>query len=185
MAVRAPVKSKTKTQAAAKAKPAKAKSATKAKVAVKPKAVLLVKASVRPTAKPAAKAPARPAPKPLGPEMLKFREQLLAELSRLQAELDEIERRTSRLDESERATEMSSYDDLPADLASQTFEREKDLAIGESVENLLHKVISALEKIERGTYGLCDACGRAIMKARLKALPYATLCLECQGRLES
>jgi RNA polymerase-binding protein DksA len=124
-------------------------------------------------------------PKALSAEMRKFREQLLAEMARLEAELDEIERRTAHIDESDRATELSSYEDHPADLASETFEREKDLAIGESVEHLLHKVISALEKIDRGTYGLCDACGRPIKKARLKALPFATLCLDCQGRLES
>lgn len=124
-------------------------------------------------------------PKALSLEMRKFREQLLAEMARLEAELDEIERRAAHIDESDRASEMSSYEDHPADLASETFEREKDLAIGESVEHLLHKVISALDKIDRGTYGLCDACGRPIKKARLKALPFATLCLDCQGRLES
>ncbi len=170
--------SKSGKKAAAKAKSAPAKSAAKAKAATPKVTAAKVK-----TAKP--KATPKPAkPKKLDPEMLQFREQLLGELSRLEGELAEIERRTSRLDDSERATEMSSYDDLPADLASQTFEREKDLAIGESVENMLHKVISALEKIERGTYGLCDACGRPIKKARLKALPFATLCLDCQDRLE-
>ncbi len=52
------------------------------------------------------------------------------------------------------------------------------------MESMLHKVITALEKIDRGTYGTCDACGGNIKKARLKALPFATLCLECQARLE-
>ncbi|MCJ7821623.1 MAG: TraR/DksA family transcriptional regulator, partial [Armatimonadetes bacterium] len=64
------------------------------------------------------------------------------------------------------------------------FEREKDLAIGESVASMLNKVATALEKIERGTYGVCDACSRPIKKARLNALPFATLCLSCQDRLE-
>ena len=49
---------------------------------------------------------------------------------------------------------------------------------------MLQKVITALEKIARGTYGICDVCGRSIKKARLKALPFATLCLACQDRLE-
>jgi RNA polymerase-binding protein DksA len=114
----------------------------------------------------------------------KFREFLLAERTRLEEELHEIEDRASRVDEGDRSSEISAYDDHPADLASETFEREKDLAIGESVEAMLHKVISALEKIDRGTYGLCDACNRPIKKARLKALPFATLCLNCQDRLE-
>jgi len=117
-------------------------------------------------------------------EVAKFRTLLEAERARLEAELEEIEHRTARMDESERANELSAYEDHPADLASETFEREKDLAIGESVEGMLQKVITALEKIERGTYGVCDACGRPIKKARLKALPFATLCLACQDRLE-
>jgi RNA polymerase-binding protein DksA len=117
-------------------------------------------------------------------ELGKFREQLLEERARLEVELREIEARTARVDESERANELSAYEDHPADLASETFEREKDLAIGESVQSMLHKVINALEKIDRGTYGLCDACGRPIKKARLNALPFATLCLDCQDRLE-
>jgi len=117
-------------------------------------------------------------------DLKKFRDILLAEQERLELELQEIESRAARAGESERLNELSSYDDLPADLASVTFEREKDLAIGESVEGLLNQVRTALEKIERRTYGTCDACGRPIKKARLKALPFATLCLDCQGRLE-
>lgn len=117
-------------------------------------------------------------------ELAKFRALLLAERDRLEAELQEIGHRTARMDESERASELSGYEDHPADLASETFEREKDLAIGESVESTLRKVITALAKIDGGTYGVCDACGRPIKKARLNALPFATLCLNCQDRME-
>jgi len=140
------------------------------------------KAKAKPKAK--RKVKARPISNASREELEKFRELLLVERERLEAELEEIERRAARLDESERANELSAYDDHPADLASETFEREKDLAIRESVESMIHKVINALEKLDRGTYGMCDACGKAIKKARLKALPFATLCLECQDRLE-
>ena len=153
------------------------KAAVKRKVKKKP--------SARAKAKPAAKASAAKAKATMrGDEMAKFREQLLAERVRLEEELQEIENRAAHVDESDRATELSSYEDHPADLASETFEREKDLAIGESVQHMIHKVISALEKLDRGTYGRCDACARPIKKARLRALPFATLCLECQARLE-
>jgi RNA polymerase-binding protein DksA len=117
-------------------------------------------------------------------ELARFRALLLTERDRLEAELQEIGHRTARIDESERAGELSGYEDHPADLASETFEREKDLAIGESVESTLRKVVTALAKIDGGTYGVCDACGRPIKKARLNALPFATLCLNCQDRLE-
>jgi len=167
MAVKAAVKKKAKKRQSARPK---AKSSTRASV-VKAKPVTRASATGPKSALAAA-------------EMEKFREQLLAERARLEEELQEIENRAAHLDESERASELSSYDDHPADLASETFEREKDLAIGESVQHMLHKVINALEKLDRGTYGRCDACSKPIKKARLRALPFATLCLECQDRLE-
>jgi len=165
--------------------PAKATATTRAKVQAKPPArvpVVKVKEAARPKPKP--KEPARRLTAAERAEMRKFRDLLLAERARLVIELEEIESRTARAADAERATEMSSYEDHPADLASETFEREKDLAIAESVESLFNQVNTALEKVERGTYGVCDACGRPIKKARLQALPFATLCLECQGRLE-
>jgi len=167
------------------AAPPKATAITRAKVQAKPPArvpVAKAKEAARPKPKP--KAPARRLTAAERAEMKKFREVLLAERARLVLELEEIESRTARAADAERATELSSYEDHPADLASETFEREKDLAIAESVESLFNQVNTALEKVERGTYGICDACGRPIKKARLQALPFATLCLDCQGRLE-
>jgi RNA polymerase-binding protein DksA len=155
------------------------------RAAVKNKAKKKPRAKAKVKAKAARKSGAGRTGKARAGDLAQFREQLLAERDRLEEELHEIESRAARVDESDRANELSAYDDHPADLASETFEREKDLAIGESVEHMLHKVISALEKIDRGTYGLCDACGRPIKKARLKALPFATLCLACQDKLES
>jgi RNA polymerase-binding protein DksA len=155
------------------------------KTAVKSRAKKKLKAKPGKKAKPAVRAAVKAKPKAQSAQSAQFREQLLAEQARLEEELQEIERRAAHVDESDRASEPSSYEDHPADLASETFEREKDLAIGESVEHMLHKVINALEKIDRGTYGRCDACSKPIKKARLRALPFATLCLDCQDRLES
>jgi len=152
-----------------------------AKTAVKSRTKKTVRAKAKPQATGKAK---RKAGSTDAAELGKFREWLLEERERLVAELHEIEHRTARIDESDRANELSAYEDHPADLASETFEREKDLAIGESVASMLSKVATALEKIERGTYGICDVCNRPIKKARLKALPFATLCLSCQDRLE-
>lgn len=127
---------------------------------------------------------ARPTRKSQLKDIEKFRARLIEERQRLEVELQEIEDRTARIAESDRASELGSWEDHPADLASETFEREKDLAIGESVESLLNQVLTALEKLDRGTYGVCDACDKPIKKARLNALPFATLCLACQDRTE-
>jgi RNA polymerase-binding transcription factor DksA len=98
-----------------------------AKTAVKSKTKKTAKAKAKPqaTARPKRKAGSTDAA-----ELNRFREWLLEERERLVAELREIEHRTARIDESDRASELSAYEDHPADLASETFEREKDLAIG-------------------------------------------------------
>lgn len=113
-----------------------------------------------------------------------IKKRLLAEKERLEQELHEIMERTSISSDIEQVTELSTYDDHPADLASETFEREKDLALEGNIQDLLDKVNTALEKIEDNTYGLCDSCGVEINPNRLEALPWASLCLDCQDRLE-
>jgi YteA family regulatory protein len=113
-----------------------------------------------------------------------IKKRLQAERERLEQELHEIMERTSISSDIEQVTELSTYDDHPADLASETFEREKDLALEGNIQDLLDKVNTALEKIEDGTYGLCDSCGIEINTNRLEALPWASLCLNCQDRLE-
>ena len=69
-------------------------------------------------------------------------------------------------------------DDEPADAGTATFEREKDLSIENNVRDLLQKIERALKRIEAGTYGVCDVCGKPIEKARIKALPYVDLCIK-------
>jgi RNA polymerase-binding transcription factor len=69
-------------------------------------------------------------------------------------------------------------DDEPADAGTATFEREKDLSIENNVRDLLHKIDLALKRIDEGTYGTCDVCGKPIEKARVKALAYVDLCIK-------
>jgi YteA family regulatory protein len=113
-----------------------------------------------------------------------IKKRLIAEQERLEEELRDIVERTTHSSELEQVTELSSYDDHPADLASETFEREKDMALEGNIQDLLDKVNVALEKLEDGTYGICDSCGVEINPNRLEALPWASLCLNCQDRLE-
>jgi len=123
---------------------------------------------------------------PLTPaEIAQFKERLLDDERRLQEELAALEERTRHAYEMELATELSGYDDHPADMASETFELEKERALQENTEAMLGRVRTALEKIERGTYGICDACGQEIAKERLLALPHATLCVLDQSRMET
>ncbi|MGQ0679791.1 MAG: TraR/DksA family transcriptional regulator [Actinomycetota bacterium] len=81
--------------------------------------------------------------------------------------------------ESEIASEIRS-DENPAEAGTATFEREKHLSIANNVQDLLEKSTKALEKIEQGSYGICESCGKPIDPDRLAALPHALMCIECK-----
>ncbi len=80
--------------------------------------------------------------------------------------------------------EISSYDQHSADLALDTFEREKDLGLKDGLEIDSHKVDLALERIRMGTYGYCLRCHKFIPEGRLEAMPDAELCVHCQEEQE-
>ncbi len=88
------------------------------------------------------------------------------------------------LSETESVGELSSLDQHPADLGTETFEREKDVSIIEQVEAELADVEHALQRLDEGTYGVCEACGKPIGDARLDAMPAARLCLDDQAEAE-
>lgn len=78
----------------------------------------------------------------------------------------------------ENTGELSAYDNHPADLGSETFERGKDLALFENLQHQLDDVIQALEDMETGQYGICKASGQPIPYQRLEALPTAQFTIE-------
>jgi DnaK suppressor protein len=75
--------------------------------------------------------------------------------------------------------ELSSYDNHPADEATTTFHRELDAGLAQGLSERLREVDRALAKIDEGTYGQCDRCGRPIARDRLQARPESTECREC------
>lgn len=78
----------------------------------------------------------------------------------------------------EEVGELSMYDNHPADMGTELYEREKDLALHTHAESELEKVKRALRAIQEGTYGICEQCGMDIQFDRLDAIPYTTLCIE-------
>ena len=86
--------------------------------------------------------------------------------------------------ENDSLSELSSYDQHQADVGTETFEREKDLSILERVESELADIEYAMQRLDDGTYGTCEACGRPIDEARLDAMPATRLCLDDQAVAE-
>ena len=110
-----------------------------------------------------------------------LRERLLAERERVQNEISELDADLSK--SLEETSGESPYDQHMAETAAATLDREIDLTLQENARGALAKIDRALHKLDEGTYGLCDKCGKAIGKGRLEIAPYATLCVDCK-RLE-
>jgi DnaK suppressor protein len=110
-------------------------------------------------------------------------ERLLAEQKRLKQEIGAMSNGALRADVFQE-DEADSVDQHPADDASELFEREKNLTVRQTLEVSLREVNEALRKFEDGTYGTCADCGKPISERRLRALPEATHCIECQSKLE-
>jgi RNA polymerase-binding transcription factor DksA len=86
--------------------------------------------------------------------------------------------------EEESTGELSHFDQHAADIASDTFEREKDFSILEQVEAELVDIERALQRLDDGTYGRCEACRSPIGDERLEALPAARFCVLHQEVVE-
>ena len=72
-----------------------------------------------------------------------------------------------------------------ADVGTDNFENEFTLGLIMNEEEELREIDEALARLKRGDFGVCESCGDAIPKTRLKVIPYARLCLECKRTEES
>ena len=72
-----------------------------------------------------------------------------------------------------------------ADIGSDNFEQEFTLSLMANEGDTLNLIEAALERIEAGTYGLCDDCGSTIPKTRLNAIPYTPFCVHCAEQAQS
>jgi DnaK suppressor protein len=70
------------------------------------------------------------------------------------------------------------------DLASIERDRELDLLISDRDKEKLEEIEDALDRIDDGTYGVCEKCGAKIPKERLKIMPFALFCVSCKSELE-
>src|SRR5205823_14553437 len=86
--------------------------------------------------------------------------------------------------EDESTSQLSHLAQHAADVASETFEREKDFSILEQIEAELADVERALHRLDEGTYGICEACHEPIADERPVALPAAGLCVLRQAEAE-
>jgi RNA polymerase-binding transcription factor DksA len=101
-------------------------------------------------------------------------------VAKQQSRLGSAARRTQR----ESSGELSAYTFHMADLGTDAMEREQNFLLASKLSRTLTEIDEALRKIRAGGYGNCEHCERAIDPKRLRALPYARYCLDCQEQVD-
>jgi RNA polymerase-binding transcription factor len=109
----------------------------------------------------------------------KQQEQLESEHKRLTEEMVQLQSNASTSEERREGSPFGKREEE----ATETLELEKRLNLENRLRRELARVEHAQEKIEKGTYGLCDNCGQPIDPERLEALPQASLCMNCKAQL--
>ncbi|MBL8829280.1 MAG: TraR/DksA C4-type zinc finger protein [Planctomycetaceae bacterium] len=108
-----------------------------------------------------------------------YKERLLALRARLRGDVTQMAESALNKNRMDRGDNLSSMPIHMADLGSDNFEQEFTLSLITNEEETLELIERALERIEEGTYGICDDCECKIPKARLNAIPYASNCVKC------
>lgn len=114
-----------------------------------------------------------------------IRKRLEQERERLQnTRRDAYQDRAPDETENESTGELADYDQHPADVATETFEHEQGRSIREGFQDRIEEIDWALRRLEDGSYGFCQACGKPIGEERLAARPAARFCIDDQERQE-
>lgn len=112
-----------------------------------------------------------------------FRSLLFGERAKLESEREQLRLRGGDMD-SALPEEGEGGDEDTADMATAMMDKEMDLSVEEEIEDLMGAIDHALQKIEDGTYGICDMSGEPIPASRLELIPYASLTVAMQAVAE-
>jgi RNA polymerase-binding transcription factor DksA len=189
---------------ASRTSPAKGKAATKPPAEVRPLGVLPPEAMARTKpapAKPRVVIPERSTPPPARPtapsrvaskgddrlndeDLKHFEARLLEERARIMREMGHLETTLLKVNPRDSAGEVGGYSFHMADAGTDSMEREISFDIASKEGRLLREIDDALRRIYNGVYGICEASGAAISRARLEALPWARYTLQEQESME-
>ena len=113
-----------------------------------------------------------------------YRNLLLEKREELAGDISHISEETLKKSQKDASGDISGYTFHMADVATDNYDREFSLGLASKERGIVQEINRALEKLEDGSFGACETCKKQISKIRLKAVPYATLCLKCQEARE-
>ena len=113
-----------------------------------------------------------------------FKRLILERKDEIITEIKHISEDTLKKSQRDAAGDISGYAYHMADIATDTYDREFSMGIASNERKIIYDIDDALKRIEDGNFGTCEDCKGVIAKTRLKAIPYARLCLKCQEKRE-
>ena len=112
-------------------------------------------------------------------QVKQFRQLLITERVKFASEIRSIAQDATKTPR-EASGDLSAYTVHMADMAADTYERELSMNIASSEQEVLYQIDDALKRLDDGSFGICQQCSQPISMSRLKAVPYASLCIGCQ-----
>lgn len=117
-------------------------------------------------------------------DLKEFKQIVLKKKAEILDDFQHISNDTLRKSQKEASGDISGYTYHMADVASDNYDREFSLGLASNERKSLNELDEALNRIEDGSFGICDDCKGQITKIRLKAVPSARLCIKCQQKRE-
>lgn len=117
-------------------------------------------------------------------DFTQFKKLLLSLRERLVGKVDSMQGEALKRSRQDASGDLSNVPIHMADIGTDNYERDLMIELIENGEEGLRNIDTALEKMDDGSYGACEICSKKINKERLKAVPYAKLCIDCQREEE-
>lgn len=118
-------------------------------------------------------------------DLEKYKKMLLKKREDVITEMKNITKDTLNKSQREASGDLSGYSFHMADQASDNYDREFSLNLASDNQKLVYAIDDALRRIKDKAYGRCLKCNKEIGRRRLRAVPYAILCIECQRKEEA
>ena len=117
-------------------------------------------------------------------ELDRFKKLLEAARRKISGDLAHLEKDSLNTSQRDASGDLSGYSLHMADQATDNFDREFNLGLASSEQQILNLIDEALRKMDEGRYGVCEICNKPITQKRLLAVPYAPYCIKCQSEEE-
>jgi DnaK suppressor protein len=117
-------------------------------------------------------------------ELAEFKKLILKRKEEILEGIEHISEDNLKKSQKEASGDISGYTYHMADVASDSYDREFSLGLASQERKMIYELDDALKKMDEGAFGVCEDCKAIITKIRLKAVPYARLCVKCQEKRE-